>query len=317
MKLENDGEIEIVEVKTEPIEIIADDFDSQDLVDEFEISVKQEQYPDKPADENETKTFNDDGTSTTCTICNRVLCSRNSYRDHIRAKHQQVNKSEMFRCVPCNKLFKLRSYLVTHNRKVHNKRVLAVRPSTSQPAPAQNNVFLETIYFAVPQIAIPLTQIHVDPIKPELKQETVVVTTLPKPEPTITAIKPLITDRRPHPDLGDEPADKQCKICLKVLCSFNSYRDHMRAKHQTVEKSEMFPCMLCKGLFKLKSYLQRHMLRFHPANVTRFIHFRPDVPFPCEVCGRMLKDRNTLQSHLRTHQMKGPDDYWYCDLCPR
>lgn len=47
--------------------------------------------------------------------------------DHMKAMHQEINESEMFKCEFCFKLFKVKNYFLTHLRRVHgksNKRLL-------------------------------------------------------------------------------------------------------------------------------------------------------------------------------------------------
>ena len=46
-----------------------------------------------------------------CHLCLKTFTKLHSMKDHMRAVHQKLEESEMFKCEHCDKLFKLRYYL--------------------------------------------------------------------------------------------------------------------------------------------------------------------------------------------------------------
>ncbi|CAG9804589.1 unnamed protein product [Chironomus riparius] len=106
-----------------------------------------------------------------------------------------------------------------------------------------------------------------------------------------------------------------CEICQQFFTTRGSLQKHMKVKHEYVDIKDRYVCDYCGDHFVIKYYLIRHIrVRHLKTHVEKRI---TDSPIPCEVCGKILRNRGLLKPHMRSHQKMTPNDYWYCDLCPR
>ncbi|XP_070189257.1 zinc finger protein 431-like [Littorina saxatilis] len=69
-------------------------------------------------------------------------------------------------------------------------------------------------------------------------------------------------------------------------------------------------CEFCSKPFNAKRFLQRHLNRFHPEEIT----------VCCEVCGELCKNETYLNVHMRReHSLQGMEgeELYHCDQCPK
>lgn len=64
-------------------------------------------------------------------------------------------------------------------------------------------------------------------------------------------------------DFGSSSGVVRCKLCMKSFTSVSSQQNHMKSVHREMSESEMHKCKYCNRFFKLKIYLNRHLLRIH------------------------------------------------------
>lgn len=104
------------------------------------------------------------------------------------------------------------------------------------------------------------------------------------------------TARYENEDFGSSSGVVRCKLCMKSFTSVSSQQNHMKSVHREMSESEMHKCKYCNRFFKLKIYLNRHLLRIHGTKntvvkarsdskkkSTESIFNREDVSLYCEV----------------------------------
>lgn len=105
-----------------------------------------------------------------------------------------------------------------------------------------------------------------------------------------------------------------CEICKQFFTTRGNLQKHVKVKHKSVDNCM---CDLCGEVFAIKYCLIRHMKYEHfKRQIEKKVTESNDM-IPCEICGKLLKNRGLLKPHMRSHQIMTPEDYWYCDLCPR
>ncbi|XP_055378328.1 protein bric-a-brac 1-like [Condylostylus longicornis] len=93
---------------------------SADTDFEIETQEKNQQNPEIVVIEKEKLTVPNDQPDLVCKICNRQLQSISAYRRHNASKHGQ--KSEKYNCLSCEKSFKTKWSLSTHNSRFHRNK---------------------------------------------------------------------------------------------------------------------------------------------------------------------------------------------------
>lgn len=130
-KLENLEEEFTFTIKTEPEDFVFEPLESEvdqnlEMLMEFpEQAVLKFESKDEEDNEHRKDSVEKDFGSLVprwqCEICSKIVSTKNSYLDHMKAMHEEVDESEMHKCDLCNKLFKVRNYFNTHMRRVHGK----------------------------------------------------------------------------------------------------------------------------------------------------------------------------------------------------
>ncbi len=131
--------------------------------------------------------------------------------------------------------------------------------------------------------------------------------------------KPLKRGRKPK-STEDKIAEDSlyCELCKQFFTTKNSLQKHIKIKHEFVDLKDQYSCDYCGKNFLIKYYLIRHIkVRHFKEEAEKAKTKITDSPIPCEICGKILKNRGLLKPHMRSHQKMTPDDYYYCDLCPR
>lgn len=93
-----------------------------------------------------------------------------------------------------------------------------------------------------------------------------------------------------------------CEICGHGFKDNGSLVVHKRLKH-TNERN--FHCSKCDLSFKLRSVLNRHIIRRHTQRTKRFV---------CSFCGMEYLNKNTLQSHV-SYKHSGTKTTYSCSIC--
>lgn len=67
-----------------------------------------------------------------CKLCYKSFTSLHSMKDHMRAIHQKLDESDMYKCPHCDRLFKMKYYLNRHIKSYHlrqlNKKEKRTKP---------------------------------------------------------------------------------------------------------------------------------------------------------------------------------------------
>lgn len=115
---------------------------------------------------------------------------------------------------------------------------------------------------------------------------------------------------------GDE--DETMKIFTCDSCPKKFKKPSLLARHIKTHDPNKRPheCAKCQKRFPSQVALVRHDI-LHSELVERSKINRPDPQdFSCVVCGRTFKSPESLNSHLKTHKNKSPENQEYtCKLC--
>jgi hypothetical protein len=138
-----------------------------------------------------------------------------------------------------------------------------------------------------------------------------------KPMATKTPTK---TNDEVHPctQIGCEKSFKIKNYLTKHLFRVHSIVHPKNSGENGIKvENQRFVCDVdaCGKNFKEKNYMMRH-IKVHHLKTSPKKQVK-DEPLPCDVCGKIIRNRGLLKTHLRSHQKMTPNDYFYCDLCPR
>ena len=100
----------------------------------------------------------------------------------------------------------------------------------------------------------------------------------------------------------------QCNKCNKYLTRIGLQHHYRKFK----EHASIFPCQMCRKVFKSSVFLEKHMAKEHCMSSKRQVEEVPKLQ--CDKCQMEFGSTNALQEHSRIHLREKP---FKCDVCDK
>ncbi|CAG9805431.1 unnamed protein product [Chironomus riparius] len=220
---------------------------------------------------------------TQCHLCLKTFTKMHSMKNHMRAVHQDLNESDMFKCEYCDRLFKIRYYLNRHIKNAHTKKNSKKEKQAKAKNEEDEGIFNEK-----------LTGINCQYCNKFLTSRH--------------SLNDHIRVRHSFIDFKDMYL---CDICGKDFPIKYYLIRHIRAAHlKTIsykkKNIESLPCSICGKILKSKGNLSTHE-KTHKK-------LTPDEYWYCDLCGNKFKGRGEMSVHIKKrhlYKIRYP-----CEICP-
>ena len=214
--------------------------------------------------------------SLVCDFCGKTLCTKQGYKRHVEG-HTNKLEGVTYPCQECNRVF-YQKFALKYHETLHKPPAFTCElcgKSFTGKATLQNHMNLHT------------------------KQ---VVFTCPKCSKCFYSAKNL----RRHILYAHEEKSEciACHICGEMK-KHGAMKHHLQTVHT---ESERVYCPLCNKDFKVKQYLNDHLVEVHQSGGGNQFH----CTWPS--CDKVFTRRRTLRCHLKVHSDVRPHA---CTVCPK
>lgn len=147
-----------------------------------------------------------------CNLCLKSFTTLNSYKNHQRTVHQELNETDLFKCPHCERLFKMKYYLSKSITLLY-KLLTLVNSCFKYLLWITSNYFLDRH----------VKNTHKNAATTDQKEKQ-------------------LTQKTEDEIFKEKLTGGTCPYCKKYLTSRHSLNDHIRVKHELIDYSKRFFC---------------------------------------------------------------------------